>query len=122
MKTNELRIGNWIDIKGYEGTVTELWQHELLMYCPNIDDKMPAKISDVYPIQLSDVHFVIFGFTTDGVVWEKNGVVIGIFKSGFFWLPCKYLSIIRFSRPVKYVHQPQNLYFELTGEELTISE
>lgn len=118
MTINELRIGNWIAIKGYEGTVTELWQHELLMYCPNMDDKMPAKISDVYPIRLSDVHFVKFGFTTDGVVWEKNGVVIGIFKSGFFWLPSKYLSIIRFSRPMEYVHELQNIYFIATGEEL----
>ena len=105
MKSNELRIGNWIDcgtyvnkghwskferIKITSGSQLNVTDNlKPIPLTPEILEK--AKFSGtIFPAQLS------IGET--GKIYWGNGVNIEI----------------------KYLHQLQNLYFELTGEELAI--
>jgi hypothetical protein len=124
MKANELRIGNWVnefrnverklfkhqitnadDIKCFEDKwvhyepipLTEEW---LLSF--NINE---LKEQDVYRVNYVDYHKKnnTFNYCL-GYYFNEEGYIENIFKK------------------IKYVHQLQNLYFALTGEELTIKE
>jgi hypothetical protein len=106
MKAEELRIGNW----AMRDTQPEGFQ---------IDEYSFARLINRHhqynPIPLTDEWFDKFGFKGNELTAAHNRLVrfgdhIGI--SGM-------LGVVK---PVecKYVHQLQNLYFALTGEELTI--
>lgn len=121
MKVSELRVGNFIQVPfGNE----EPWVREVYSisgdfvvtengrYCD--DDEF-----DFVP--LTKEWLLKFGF--DGVDFEKtliNQIKISFefrhdglsYQLGFRtdWLPCI---------EIKYIHQLQNLYFSLTGQELT---
>ena len=96
MKPNELRIGNWVkNGNAYEAQVT-------------IEILKVAKIFN--PIPLTEEWLLKFGFKPFVKDWSLHGVVIHTRKRGF---------VLRKSVPIiQYVHQLQNLYFALTGEEL----
>ena len=75
------------------------------------------------PIPLTEEWLVKFGFEEiDGFLTLDLGSFSG--ARFIFWygdvlnLFCK--SDMMLSKQIKYVHQLQNLYFALTGEELTI--
>ena len=86
-----------------------------------------------YPVKITAELLVAFGFeekvTKDGrlgvgtVHYQKDDNWIYLFDSGFEF---EYTSLgYRLnlgSGKYKYVHQLQNLYFALTGEELTLVE
>ena len=105
MKANELRIGNWVET--FEGVIQiqNGWE---------IDEG-----NECQPIQLTEEWLIRFGF--DEI--EMSIPVAYKTKSGFrikedqrgYWMQYKYGTVI-----IKHVHQLQNLYFALTGEELTI--
>lgn len=115
MDAKELRIGNWVKYIGGEAIVEN---GEAIM---DIDDGLDR----VEPIPLTEGWLVRFGFSGPffdaGKYYLLNGHCVYIFDDFFefefapnrdsrFNLFCKY----------QYVHQLQNLYFALTGEELTI--
>jgi hypothetical protein len=54
-----------------------------------------------------------FGFNLGCTDWMNNGFIIYQYGDNFVF---EYREGVK----VKYVHQLQNLYFALTGEELTI--
>lgn len=117
MKENELRIGNLVYI-GKE--VNEL---ELVDFADLYENDT---FKHFEPIPLTEEWLVNFGFeylyfNSEELIHKefknlyaykhvmKDG--FGIVLRGFHTLPF-----------VKHVHQLQNLYFALTGEELTLSE
>jgi hypothetical protein len=120
MKRTELRIGNWIDWNGELGVISQLLELEVAFKCGESDLYKSLK-----PIPLTEEWLLKFGFKKDTKYdWELkvNGVLFygmcddsqpintGI---GILNLPNSIINI-------KHVHQLQNLYFALTGEELTI--
>ncbi|WP_407505064.1 hypothetical protein [Elizabethkingia meningoseptica] len=124
MKSNELRIGNYVE---YAGVICKVegYSNEGLE-----TNGVVAPISAYNPIQLTEELLLKLEFKN----YEKVSVE-------------KYVQNLKFSFPIdipeiiclvwqiieneddiielhniKYLHQLQNLYFSLTGEELTIKE
>lgn len=113
MKANELRIGNWIEKDGKQYAATGL-----TIFCVGNNHK---------PIPLTEEWLVKFGINNVSVTRIKcyqtkfrcYNITIedNIFK---FWVAdCDDCG---FALDIKYVHQLQNLYFALTGEELILKE
>ncbi len=66
------------------------------------------------PIPLTEEWLVKFGF--EG--WDKGDYTMNLSNANFYKLPIWQ----PLAKNIKHVHQLQNLYFALTGEELTIKE
>lgn len=110
MKPQELRIGNWFNWDGNNPTQLTLGHfQDMLLY---VDDSRKYQ-----PIPLTEEWLEKFGFVWDGMWWWDKGGFGYSFVEG------------RCSHEVKknvfcelpfylYVHQIQNLYFALKGEEL----
>jgi len=123
IQANELRIGNWVKWPNETEPNEAQWCHEhwIGMYKQNYG--YPE------PIQLTEGWLVKFGFDckenksyANGAkspvhfnIWTKGKLTYNTLQ-GLWW----YYGILDLGP--KYVHQLQNLYFALTGEELTIKE
>jgi hypothetical protein len=106
MEAKDLRIGNFV-VTNFkrEKEVTDI------DHVSFIEDFM--KLYD--PIPLTEEWLLKFGFKIDKqheCDFASIGVFTISFRDNFFY---DYTNL-------KYVHQLQNLYFALTGEELTIKE
>lgn len=106
MKANELRIGNLVKLEGISRPIKV-----------SIIDTTETSTNTKYkPIPLTEEWLLKCGFEYCDTVTPKaywlNGVCIEKVDSMF----------IEFSYGIvlKYLHQLQNLYFALTGEELNI--
>ena len=107
MKANELRIGNIVYLVDKEKIWEILDGHEI-----DECDENPL----VQPIPLTEEWLLKFGFISNPYEdrYEKGSIHIECLKTKgetYLWIE---------NMPhIKYVHQLQNLYFALTGEELT---
>jgi len=123
MNAKELRIGNWVKAVdgGIETKVLRIVLGE-------------QGTHDLYkPIPLTEAWLKVFGFKPcifnvpdeDGVLRNKMEASESYFKHPklkkeiSIYLPYFLFNYHIGSVSVKYVHQIQNLYFALTGEELT---
>jgi hypothetical protein len=116
MKASELRIGNLIydNEVGHKGDFKVTAKDIVHIQNKGLD-------TDYSFINLSEEWLVKFGFEDNGQSYEieycvvrrnyNNKVMFDLFKNGEF-----------IHSELKHVHQLQNLYFALTGEELTIKE
>jgi len=78
----------------------------------NAEDISMGK-AEVYPIPLNSEWLIQFGFKPFSKDWSKKGIIIHTRKRGY---------VLRTSVPIiQHVHQLQNLFFALTGQELTIN-
>lgn len=103
MDANDLRIGNLIKKDGIVVTVDGRTIFDFWCY-----DNVRRNHE---PITLTENWLISFGFKPFSKDWSKNGVIIHTRKRGY---------VIRKSIPIiESVHQLQNLYFALRGEELT---
>jgi len=113
MKANELRIGNYVMKDGYEIIVSPYNISELYVVVP---------LDEYEPIPLTEEWLIKFGFDEyesdvnvrrfyDKTIW------LCCYKHGFngYWL--RYYMGPSVQKLI-YVHQLQNLYFALTGQEL----
>lgn len=134
MKANELRIGNWVlhppksRDKRFEITV-------------NANNILACDNGAIYkPIPLTEEWLMKFGFEkvvynsgkegcgTDYYFECNNGIFmcyaddfsLGLYSSEYDML--NGLAVIPNWEMTKHVHQLQNLFFALTGEELTIKQ
>jgi hypothetical protein len=148
MRVNELRIGNWVKIKdeifedgwetGYdiyktnEFQITGFNDGSSMKGCKvicfyEIPNKMlggfihsGCRDLDIDPIQLTEEWLFKFGFEWKGLggkfltIFTPCGKALVYIGDNFF-----IFSNVTIETPIKYVHQLQNLYFALTGEELT---
>jgi len=113
INVNELRIGNWF--------IPCLFDDEQL-------EPRPLKARDFFalsenpnwgkPITLTEEWLLKFGFEQDKKYkyWRIGGFVLNLKEDGRYYL--WHIGIF----PLDYVHQLQNLYFELERKELTIKE
>jgi hypothetical protein len=118
MKTSELRINNWVLWKGplhdENALVLAISKEELIFKCGD-----SALITECEPIQLTEEWLLKFGFENwDKNKWVDSNSVLTISKND------DNFSCLINQRDVDilYVHQLQNLYFALTGKELTLKD
>lgn len=119
MKANELRIGNLVDLGNRIAKVTEI-NH---LSCVVVDLEETQDTIEDYertrPILLTEEWLLKFGFEWKGnkflTIFTPCGKALVYIGDNFFKF-----SGITIEIQIKYVHQLQNLYFALTGEELVI--
>jgi hypothetical protein len=130
MKASELRIGNWI--KGAEGTAmphdfqVEGWHINAMVQFENTF----RRFVNWQPIPLTREWLLKFGFEDNSyAVFYKqfNGseyIRISFKDYAHTQLTERPVDVSDFDLDIQciYVHQLQNLYFALTGEELTITK
>jgi hypothetical protein len=137
MKTNELRIGNWVI--GIQCDRSEVEQQVDVInmmgdFAVTTHGWSELKPIELKPIPLTEEWMLKCGYKYDGYKYEyydgqeekrvfesENGLGDFVEIDGFF-LPMPYYFGQAFGEnfKLKHVHQLQNLYFALTGEELTI--
>jgi hypothetical protein len=109
MKASELRIGNWIYHLGVIQKMTAKGLYQMEGENPFIE-----------PIPLTEEWLIKFGFKKVYYGWEKGSFEVE--SRGDIYLYSINCNEYTDGMPFKYVHQLQNLYFALTGEELTIKD
>jgi hypothetical protein len=134
MKANELRSGNYVDV--YKGDVhygIELVNNISSM---GINERLPSEYYAVFenpmndellvkPIPLTEDWLLRLGFEKTKWLYVKYffGDYIGVHVSDFSVGTYTHKRIAHAVQPsCMYVHQLQNLYFALTGEELTLKQ
>ena len=134
MKSSDLRIGNFILSKDMPVQIEEI-KPETIRYCfgefpISYIESIPLteewllkfgceEIETLHTHWKSDKGFFLNGYV---IFMEKNlGAIIGEKSNDYF---CdhsyQYRNGIGIIKEIKYLHQLQNLYFALTGEELEI--
>jgi hypothetical protein len=131
MKPQELRIGNYVEYFGKIRQIDTIKRCSNGSFAVEICEKRPSGCSwceyapietpSLKPIPLTEEWLLRFGFLRqhDGLVFYKNG---------HFIEPNNTVNLFDFYTgdygdwyvTIEHVHQLQNLYFALTGEELTI--
>ena len=114
MKATELRIGNWVQTKQTE---------KQFQVTTSTFEVLSVVESQYKPIPLTEEWLERFGFEKDDGIWEHEELMWSCeisgdddsfnFKRLGLDLPC--IGIF-------YVHQLQNLYFALAGQELQTDE
>ena len=124
MKASELRIGNWVETYRLGGFFKEYQ----ITGGFEIDNFSGESIDLVRPIPLTEEWLTRFGFdkTYSELSYReydfgKIGVEINSDKLTVSYNYGSDVEWVNFTH-IKHVHQLQNLYFALTGEELTIKE
>ena len=129
MKKNELRIGNWVLNKRYKSgyvmqieSIGEFGVNIELGYdgrSPIIEDD--CSFNECNPIPLTEEWLLKFGFEKTDSHGDFEYLIgrYSYFRGSFYIADCDECGE---SVEVQHVHQLQNLYFALTGEELTINE
>ena len=120
INAKELRLGNYVSHLG----VKKVYAVQRLVndsYCIIDHDKDCAPNCDnIEPIPLTEDWLEKFGFEQNevwGSGWHLPNMEVQIGSE----FRCFYMDSVD-DVSVKYVHQLQNLYFALTGEELTIKQ
>jgi len=134
MKSTELRIGNYIQVNngsnytgiGTVATMSNTGEENDVAY---YDDNGLYEYTDLRlfePIPLTEDWLLKFGFErekTDNYMYKiiEDETRFAVYLNGDFMLGYSYEWGGK-DKCLKHVHQLQNLYFALTGEELTIKE
>lgn len=114
MEARELRIGNLVKIKGSKGTYTTV-----------TESTFDCNVSKYYgAVRINENWLLKLGFEKGEVTYYKNDIGICDYHNDNNWLCSEYSAedglYLYIGKPIKYVHQLQNLYYALTGEELTL--
>lgn len=121
MTAAELRIGNWVEIK--DQVVRTFAQTEGVGSLQDVAGQLWS-IEELKPIPLTEEWLERFGFNKVSHIWEfwkNSGWDLRQHKlEDKWWLfyMGQDLDCVR----IDYVHQLQNLYFALTGEELELKQ
>ena len=127
MKTSDLRIGNWVWANGDLATIETIAGHScwvrFYIWKDGRSDTLEIDIENIESIELTEDWLIKFGFELDDQEcyskWEGALNYSYSLEHGFcFGQGIDYSHEIK----IEHVHQLQNLYHALTGEELTIKE
>jgi hypothetical protein len=116
MRANELRIGNLVKHIDKDSVFTVKGIDLLGIDCENDIESMYSSYEMLYYVKLTEEWLLKFGFIPNPYEdrYEKGSIHIECDKTKgetYLWIE---------NMPhIKYVHQLQNLYFALNGEELT---
>jgi hypothetical protein len=113
MKATELRIGNWVD-QPNEGVA------KVTSILNNLQIRTETGYVDKYckPIPLTEEWLLKFGFKWKNFAFRDGTFTVRYQKEFYVYLSVEGVRPIQIK--LDYVHQLQNLYFALTGEELDI--
>ena len=120
MNANELRIGNWIywNIPEKIGV-----PHKVLAVKSNIPNTCPISLGESYddflPIPLTPEILEKCGFEKKGKRYSKGWVYLWEQENNIVFALSEMYEFVGDYLPCKSLHQLQNLYYALTGEELT---
>lgn len=119
MKVSEFRLGNYILHNGEVMPVVQIERRYKTIYRLNDMDVDERIIEDHFnPIPITPALLYSVGFSTPpnhlSTIVYKDGVTIDYHHGKFRLRDNSRITI-------DYLHQLQNLYFALTGEELTIN-
>lgn len=116
MKAQSFRIGNYLK-----------WKNNIFTICLITEDSLDLEKESFYyndilvsnkelkPIQLTEEWLLKFGFKLDAPFYRNDTFQTRKDSDGFL-----VYQFSDFLRRVYYVHQLQNLYFALTGNELEV--
>lgn len=116
IKATELRLGNWVKVGTIESTVCFIDKYHIQLQ----GNALINRPEQVEPIHLTPEILEKCGFKKDYngfSLVDKMSLSFAVSKDDEYlacWLD-RALGII-----IKYLHQLQNIYFSLTGEELEI--
>ena len=119
MKASELRIGNYLALptRGEDVVIVEEIFADDFIVCDVTSNEWP--ITDYAPIPITEEWLFNLGFVCEWDEYEgetrewHKGCIVFVNSDHY-----KIHSSWVFEPEIKYVHQLQNLYFALTGEEL----
>ena len=122
MKANELRIGNYI----FEYGISKIADALLILGMSQIESANKIVI-DISPIPLTEEWLLKFSFENYANAhffkfYRKESIKVSISEERNAIIVRVYESPLRYYDENLYVHQLQNLYFALEGEELQIKE
>ena len=115
MKATELRIGNWVklDLVGTQNQVTQILQKGV--NCGSIG----VLYEMIKPIPLTEEWLERFGWVKSkdrSYFWHDSNLSLWFNDNGLF------IESVGGKLYIKHLHQLQNLYHALTGEELQTDE
>ena len=110
IQVNELRIGSWVKHNG-ETIQVKPYHFEVFM---NSESK-PANA-----IPLTEEILLKCGYVKNGGWYDSVELKLDIFKDYKFFYIEDVEDHTEIRKPIKHLHQLQNLYFALTGTELKI--
>lgn len=117
MKAKELRIGNSINYNGIICKVEAITNEYVSISGYEENRFTPIKIEDIKDEPITEEWLLDFGFEkrkVDFPSFQLNGIQINCINGK--WQD--YAS----QRGLPHIHELQNLYFAMTGEELTITK
>lgn len=119
VKSNELRLGNFLTHKGDKNIIMQVVAVEMTMVhlLSNEMNCISCYYKDVDKIPLTEERLKNFGYVEKHQgVWINSVVVIMKNEIGKFeYLPSPFMPL----KTIDFVHELQNLHFALTGDELT---
>jgi hypothetical protein len=126
MKANELRIGNYVNYESEIKQISGITSNNDVFY---VGDSAPEDLGEFESIPLTEEWLIKFGFESVGFGGNRfvlynaiDGTSNFVIETdGIILYPQIDYDIVCWSE-FKYVHQLQNLYFALTGEELILNE
>lgn len=137
IKANELRIGNWVKVKSGFGKVATIEDEDgdYAGVVANDDDSVWERISmaydtDIEPISLTPEILEKCGFVRDDRRGRRTKLYhypnISINDNSFFYFDKSFQVLdkdlnAKWTVDCEHLHQLQNLYFALTGEELNVN-
>lgn len=122
MKTNELRIGNFVQRKKQVLRVLNVqWDKSLLKGYPA--GNRYFKLNDIEPIKLTEDWLLQLGFQKfkNNQYWFRigiNGNTLNVSVNGNVEVENFNREMVQLSDICENLHQLQNLYFSLAGKEL----
>ena len=126
MKASELRIGNYLEVNDLIVSISKIEPEHLW---DSLKDKWFFQGEEMQPISITEDWLLKFGFekeykgSNDWSNYNSSGEdlespIIITFENGEIYYSAG--EGVKLSKCFKYVHQLQNLYFALTGNELNI--
>lgn len=117
--SRELRLGNFVWIHGAVDDVAQLVRNTHSGYQEVNNYPYGEKFNVLHPIPLDEHWLLSFGFTkANEQYFDFYSPSRGKHRMGikdFKWMPNNHMTI-----DLKYVHQLQNLFFAVYGEELEL--
>lgn len=111
MKSNEVRVGNFIL---FSGVKTKVIPQDFATQCRGINS---SEMPNFKPIQLNEDWLLSAGFE----LVNKIGTIKRLRKNQLFQIRMIDMEIFYEHKRIDFVHELQNLFFSLVGEELVFS-
>lgn len=130
LKSSEFRIGNCVNYPNYHNGVDKKWKVRSIFfeeeYIELTDGRIQTRVlfSLIERIHLNAAHFLKYGFANTDTGFLKllpNGTQLSLIKiRGKYSVGLSGPFGLVQPTSIQYLHQLQNLYFALTGQELNV--